>query len=506
MHSSHHFYRFGPYVLQPSEWRLEHGDQAVLLPPKSLHVLIVLVRSAGRLVTKEEILAEVWGNAFVEEGNVAFHIAKLRRILVEPAGEIYIETVKKRGYRFAAPVTVQTADAGMASPPANAVPAVVRTPAARAATPSDAAPAGRRRFLAAAVLGVLAVVGSGASLALKGAPFGVPARSVPDREASDLYLRAREHWKWRTPHSVQQAMVLYQRALEIDPAFARAHAGLADCYNLSMSGLSPRERYPRAKLHAERALILDPMSAEARTSVAVLRYKFEWRWQEAEDEFQHAIRLDPEYVLAHHWYGEFAGLMGRTGEALEHLKRALALDPQSLAIRGDMVPPLLRAGRVQAARRVVDDAMAIDPNWYGLPMRMADVEAAEGGERQSAENTWRAMVLRGVPLAEIDELRDAFTRGGRDAMTRALIRQYLSQDVEPTSPASFGLATQLSQAYGQIGERVEALRWLRIAIERREDAALHMLTHAGYDSIRADPRFQALLAEVGLAKVETPGR
>lgn len=108
------------------------------------------------------------------------------------------------------------------------------------------------------------------------------------------------------------------------------------------------------------------------------------------------------------------------------------------------------------------------------------------------------MTLRGVPAAEVDELRQAYEQGGRDAMTRAQIAQYLGQEVKPTSSASFLMATNLSFAYGRLGQRDEALRWLEIAVERREDAVIHLLTNPAYDGLRGDPRFVQLLERVGL--------
>src|SRR6516162_11368586 len=98
-------YAFGPYILDQSEWRLRQGNEVVPLPPKAFAVLLLLVERAGTLVSKGEILAKVWDDTFVEEGNVAFYVSALRRALNDPPGTTYIETIKTRGYRFAAPVT-----------------------------------------------------------------------------------------------------------------------------------------------------------------------------------------------------------------------------------------------------------------------------------------------------------------------------------------------------------------------------------------------------------------
>jgi DNA-binding winged helix-turn-helix (wHTH) protein/Tfp pilus assembly protein PilF len=509
-------YEFGPYLLEPAQWRLRHGDRVVPLPPKALSLLLVLVEKHGALVAKDEVLAKVWAGTFVEEGNVAFYVAMLRKLLSEPAGATYIETIKTRGYRFVVPVVVRPTGQITAQEPLS-----VQGDGTDGVTPPVALP-GRRFGLAAfaATALLVATVAAGVLLAsfrresidpVVGVPFHaiapageprdgarVTRRETVSGEAYDLFLQGRERWRTRTPESVKQAIELYEKAIAIDPQFSRAYAGLADCYNIAMSGLPPNYRYPRARENVEKAIALDPDSAEAHTSLAFMRYKFEWRWQDADDEFRLAIKLNPRYQLAHHWYGEFLGLMDRTDEAMAELNTALELDPLSLAVRADMVPPLLRARRFAEARRVLETGLQIDRNWYGFPLMRAEVLAVEGRDRESAEQTWRAMTLRGVPGGEIDELRTAFDHGGMREMIRAQIRQLLRQDGAQRSSASLFTAQSLSFAYARLGEREEALRWLEISIARREDAPLHMLTNWAYDSIRDDPRFVRILERLNL--------
>lgn len=633
-------YEFGPYVLDPAEWRLLRGQEAVPLPPKAFALLHLLVANAGTLVTKTEILAKVWEGTFVEEGNVAFYVAMLRKALSEPTAASYIETVKTRGYRFVAPVVVRRRPpADVQQPvaaPADVAPDAVTPEAAFDVTTPGAAPVPpartARRFVAIAALLVIAAAGvaffawnrGGAIDSIVVMPFhaiapsddqaylesglaeaiamrlgNVSALRVPplaavrrdegpfeagrrlgtqavltgtiqraaerllittqlssvrdggrlwawtfdtsagdiltvqneiaeritrrlgwelssaDRaqltrrdtesgQAYDLFLQARERWRLRTPESIKQAIALFEQAIALDSQFVRAYAGLADCYNIASSGLPPNYRYPRAKANAEKAVALDPDAAEAHTSLAFMRYKFEWQWTEAEKDFKEAIRLNPRYALAHHWYGEFLALMDRSDEAIAELTRALELDPFSLAVRSDMTRPLVRTRRFAEARRVLEEGLQIDPNWYGFPMMMGEILALEGRDRESAEQTWRGMTLRAVPVDEINALRAAFDRGGMAEMTREQIRQMLRQDVKQMSSASFFTAQNLSFAYGRLGERQEALRWLEISIDRREDAPLHMLTNPAYDSIRKEPRFLELLERVNLRQYVKP--
>jgi DNA-binding winged helix-turn-helix (wHTH) protein/tetratricopeptide (TPR) repeat protein len=618
------------WTFEPAEWRLSAatGDP-VPLPNRTLALLAVLLERAPSLVNKDEILSLVWSGSVVEEGNIAFHIASLRKTLdgTGDAGSC-IETVRGRGYRFVAPVTVR--DIATSVPLVPTGPAALPKPSGdvvETATPHESPPTrpiavpNPRRIplfpvVAAIGLGVI-IAGTGwyalsnhapvirsvtvmpsldgladavvttvsrdttleARVGSLAAPdeeaveagrrlnaeailttrvdqtvqpwrvlaqltrtgderviwswaFDVPADSIATTNATiarqigfglgrhfgatrakavdgsptanpvayDLWLQAREQWRQRTPHAIQQAITLYERAIAIDPAFARAYAGLADCYNLTMSGLPSTERHARALEYAEKAIALDPDDAAGHTSLAFLRYKFEWKWQEADAGFMHALALDPDYALGHHWYGEFLGLMGRYDDAIAHLRRAIELEPQSLAIQSDLIPPLLRAGRVAEARAVVEAAAAINPNWHFVPYRMTDVLFAEGREREAVESQWRWMLLTGSSLDTVDTLRAAYSTGGMAAMLRVEIERYLA--IERAAPGAWMNATFLARAYARLGDRAEALRWNNVALDRREDAAISMLTVPDYDSLRDEPEFHRQLARVGLTPLQ----
>lgn len=584
-------FEWGGWTFEPAEWRLLVADGGpVSLPNRTLDLLALLLERAPSLVTKDEILSHVWRDSVVEEGNIAFHIATLRKA-IDCDDSSCIETVRGRGYRFVAPVTrrdpaptmpieaveetpaptaprrrrvalfsvvaaiglsLMTAGVGwyaltISAPPIRTVTvtpsldgladAVVTrinrdtTLGARAGTPSGRdeatlttrvdqtdqpwrvwAQLTRTRdqhqlwswafdvpadSLPSANATIAAKIGFGLGEHFRAArPASTTDKAALNPEAYDLALQARAQWRQRTPHTVQQAIRLYERAIAIDPGYARAYAGLADCYNLTMSGLTPDVRYPRALEYAEKAVALDPDDAAGHTSLAFLRFKFEWRWAEAEAEFQRAIVLDPDYALAHHWYGEFLGLMGRYEEAITQLRLAAALEPQTLAIQSNLVPPLLRAGRVAEARAVVEAAAVNYPNWPIIPYRMADIFEAEGRERDAVESRWRGMLMSGVSLDHVDRLRAAYNTGGMEGMTRAEIAGYLKS--ETATPGGGLNATSLSRLYARLDERGEAFRWLNIALDRREDAGISLIIQPDYDSLRGDPAFDDALKRVGL--------
>ena len=626
---------------EPREWRLTSPQADIVsLPNKSLALLGLLLERAPRLVPKDQILSTVWPDSVVEEGNIAFHIALLRKTLDLPGSETScIETVRGRGYRFVTRVDVLetsssaiwASDVPGASAAAEApeIAAAPETPviAPVAAPPAAAVPVSSpswRRHLthawpvaivavATAVLGWLALSADAAvrevvvlppriqgdaparlseviaeRIAAKtsararaallahasetpieagrrlqadtvlvtnahqsagtwrvhvqltrihdghvlwswifavpidtpeiqtvfagriadglgrqlGFAGGEPPADTSNAEAVRLTLRGREAWGARTPPSVQQAITLFERAIALDQSYAPAYAGLADCYNLTMSGLPLEERAVNAKANAARALELDPDLAEAHASRAFSLYKFDWRWQESEAEFRRAIALDPSYALAHHWYGEMLAYLGRFDEAIAEMSKARALEPDSLPILIDLVGPFLHSGRIAEARALVEAAAAINPMFHGVPGRMSEVLAAEGRERESMEQAWHAAILRGASLESVEELRAAYRSGGRPAALRIEIAR-----LEKAVMERFGVqahATFLASKYAQLGDRANTLKWIATAIDRREDIALHLPTYREYDWLRDDAEFKRQIARLGLPAI--PGR
>ena len=640
---------------EPREWRLTSPQAGIVsLPNKSLALLGLLLERAPRLVAKDQILSAVWPDSVVEEGNIAFHIALLRKTLDLPGGETScIETVRGRGYRFVArvdvletsssaiwtsdipaassvaadpeavtplvPVSAQLAPKLEIAPPLAAAlaetapgppsadlpsaadswrrhvshgwPVVIvalaavvmgwlalsadaavrevvvlppqiqgdvppglpglmaeriaaktsaRTRVAALAHPSETAIEAGRRLQAETVLVTSAnqssgrwrihvqlartrdahvlwswvfevdaqtpeiqtVIASRISDGLGrhlGSAAGVPAPDRSNAEAVMLTLRGREAWGQRTPPSVQQAITFFERAIALDPAYAPAYAGLADCYNLTMSGLPLEVRAVNAKANAARALELDPDLAEAHTSLAFSLYKFDWRWQESEAEFRRAIALDPSYALAHHWYGEMLAYLGRFDEAIAEMSRARALEPNSLPILMDLVGPMLHSGRVAEARAVVEAAAAINPMFHAVPGRMSEILAAEGRERESMEQAWQALVLRGASLESVEELRAAYRTGGRPAALRIEIARLEKAGMERFVVQAH--ATFLASKYAQLGDRANTLKWIATAIDRREDIALHLPTYPEYHWLRDDPEFKRQIARLGLSSI-----
>ncbi|MCL5005864.1 MAG: tetratricopeptide repeat protein, partial [Acidobacteria bacterium] len=150
-------------------------------------------------------------------------------------------------------------------------------------------------------------------------------------EAHRFYLLGRSYWNKRTAEGFKIAIGHFQRAIEIDPTYASAYAGLADSYILlsNYGLLPPKEAMPRGTAVAQKALVIDESLAEAHTSLAWACTEYDWNWPVCEREYKRAIELNPNYATAHHWYGDYLSAMGRHREAIAELERAQQFNPLS---------------------------------------------------------------------------------------------------------------------------------------------------------------------------------
>jgi serine/threonine protein kinase/tetratricopeptide (TPR) repeat protein len=163
-------------------------------------------------------------------------------------------------------------------------------------------------------------------------------RYTDDVEAYNSYLKGRYHWNRRTGDGLRRAIEYFEEAIDRDPEYALAHAGLADSFFVLpyYSSFPPRVAYPRAKRSALRALEIDGSLAECHTSLGLAKSMYDWDWEGAEAEFRTALELDPRYPIAHFWYGWFFLFQGQYEEAIARMNQALELEPLSSLILCDL--------------------------------------------------------------------------------------------------------------------------------------------------------------------------
>jgi tetratricopeptide (TPR) repeat protein len=193
------------------------------------------------------------------------------------------------------------------------------------------------------------------------------SKRVIAREAIDNYLQGRYFLNSRTEQNMRKAIEFFQSAIQADPNYAQAYAGLADCYNqlgtVMIGVMPPSEARKTAEAAAKKALEIDNDVAEAHATLGYVNY-FNWNWTTAEEEFKRSIKLNPNYASAHSQYAYYLVALGRFDEAVAETNRAQELDPLSLSISAGRGFILENARRYEESIDQLRRVIAIDPNYY----------------------------------------------------------------------------------------------------------------------------------------------
>lgn len=314
-------------------------------------------------------------------------------------------------------------------------------------------------------------------------------------EAYQCYLKGRYHWNKRTAEGLKKSITWFEQALEHDPTYAAAYAGIADAYlNLGGWGHVPfREAYPLAKAAAARALAIDDTLAEAHVSLAMVQKEYDWDWVAAGRGYERALALNPGYAVAHQWYGEYLAALGRHDEAIAALQRAAELDPLSLIIQATLGRHGYYAARrygeaIAQLRKTLElgEDFWVAHLWLSLAYAQAGQLPEAVAEARTAchlDDNPEALAGLGYALGLTGQRREA-----EETLTEA---QRLSSQryVSPVVPALILIG---------LGEHSQALDWLERAHADRAQMMSELRSEPAFDPLRADPRFADLLHRVGL--------
>ncbi|MBS1766144.1 MAG: protein kinase [Acidobacteria bacterium] len=317
-----------------------------------------------------------------------------------------------------------------------------------------------------------------------------------DPDAFDLYMKGRHAWRARSADGLQRAVTAFQAALERDPSFALAYAGLADAYTLLsflVGVIAPVDAMPQARAAAEKALQLRPDLAEAHASLAMILESHDWDWDAADAEHRRALELDPENPNLLHRHGMHLLYLGTFDEAAARFKWAARLDPLSPLIQVARGLPVYFARRPQEAAASFRQAIALTPQFI-IGHLMLGLAMVDGGKLEEAI----AAFEKGLAIAETPDglamLGHALAMAGRVAEAREILMK-LERLGESRYVNDYGRAL----IHLALGEREAALMALETAVERRCELLVYLGIDPRLDPIRAEPRFHGMLAKVGLA-------
>jgi serine/threonine-protein kinase len=319
-------------------------------------------------------------------------------------------------------------------------------------------------------------------------------RYTDNEEAYKLYLQGRFHWNKRN-QSLKKAVEYFSQAIEKDPNYALAYAGLAETYALlGEYGVEPaRESAPKGKAAALKALDIDSNLAEAYTALAYIKTDYEWDFAGAEKDYLKAIELNPKYATARQWYGEYLTQMARFDEAATQIRQAQEFDPLSPVINQQMTELLILQGQYDKALESSRKTLELEPNFLNA---YSDIGWAYE-EKKMFDEAFAAyqkrMVVAGESKQKIEALEQAYKKGG----WKGYLQKTLEFDKDEFNQGKHS-AGSIAGNYALLGEYEEALKWLERSYENREDTMAWLKVGTAYNPMRSDPRFQDLVRRVGL--------
>ncbi|MDT4898358.1 MAG: eukaryotic-like serine/threonine-protein kinase [Acidobacteriota bacterium] len=318
-------------------------------------------------------------------------------------------------------------------------------------------------------------------------------RYTDNTEAYRLYLKGRFCLSKTTKEALNNAIKHFRQAIDIDPDYALAYAGLADAYYaLSSNHLPANEAMPKARAAAEQALQMDETLSEAHASLGLVKAFYEWDWSGAEMEYRRAIELNPGYASAHHWYGWYLALMGRLNEAIAEIKQASELDPLSLEINSDLGLSFFFARQYERAIEQFEKALEMDPNSIWTRFFMGWAREQKGDYAEAIEDYKRAAQLDDSPLI-LAALGHTFVMAGQRDEALGVLEE-MKQLAESRHVSSY----HFTVIHAALGEKDEAFAWLEKSYDAREEALVWLKVDPRLDTIRTDPRFIDLQRRVGL--------
>jgi len=319
-------------------------------------------------------------------------------------------------------------------------------------------------------------------------------RYTDNTEAYHLYLKGRYYVHKRTPDWIKKGVESFLQAIDLDPNYALAYAGLAEAYGFlasSTGGQPPREAYPKAKAAATKALELDDTLGEAHCTLGFFRLLFDWDFAAAEEEFKRAIELSPNFANAWDGYGFYFKATGQSEASIRACQRAQELEPLSLFITLSLAWAYYFARQYDRAMDQGRKALDMDPN-FGFAYwhrGMAYIQQNKFGDAIAALR--KAISLSGPATTFISYLGYANARMGKHREARQMIAQ-----LERVSKRQYVSSYFIAVIYLGLGDLDRSFEWLEKAYEERSGFMAFIDVEPMLDALRSDPRFKALAEKI----------
>ena len=323
-----------------------------------------------------------------------------------------------------------------------------------------------------------------------------PNRPPPvNGKAIAAFLRGRYYLDQRTPDSIREAVSWYRTAISEDPAYARAYAGLADCYNqlgtVMIGGQSPAESRKLAIATASRAIEIDPELAEAHAALGYSNM-YEWNWDRARESLERAVRLNPNYAPAHLWYAHYLTARRRFDEGLQEVRLARDLDPLSPIIQTQVGWLLAHAGRFPEALAEYRKALAMDPNYQWAQWQLGSALISTG-DYNGAIGVLEEAAKRKRTASVLGTLGHAYGMAGQRKKAQEVLDELFALSRRQYVPPHCFV-----HVYAGLRDREKVFEWLEKSYQERSNSLAWLGTWHNPDWLASDPRWDNLMQRVGL--------
>ena len=576
------FFEFGPFRLDLSERLLFCEGKLVSLGPKLFETLVILVENRGRVLEKDELIRKLWPDSFVEEGSLSQNIFQLRKTLEEDESCQYIETIPRRGYRFAAEVREVTNSEVIVGPdsqiknstktylPVKSLAVLpfkslgneesVRYLGLGMADATIVKLSGLEQLLVLPTSTIINYAGGKGDTLAIGRKLGVDAvldgtvqhtsgrvrvtvqlielesgktlwsdkfdeqfvdifavqdsiseqvatslalritnrqrqllrkRYTENTEAYQTYLMGLFFWRKKSPEGLCKAIEYFKQAIENDPSYALAYAGLADCYfwmaHNSFDNPVRNENFAKSRATALASLELDPFVAEAHAVLGTVQIKYDRDPVAAEKSFQRAIAVNPNCAMAYSRYTFFLAAMGRLNEALIKIKRAQELDPLSPEANASLAHMLYFARDYDEAIPYCERALDLEPNFLDALLVLGLCYEQTERREEAVKLFTRAYVTNEAATEPLELLGHVFAISG-DIENAERLLSNLPTSTNAVHPYNVALV------HAALGQTERAFEWLRKPYANWTERLRVLRFDPRMDRLKSDSRFTAILA------------
>jgi eukaryotic-like serine/threonine-protein kinase len=320
-------------------------------------------------------------------------------------------------------------------------------------------------------------------------------RPTENTEAYRLYLKGRFYWNKRTAGDLRKAIDYFHQAIDRDPVYALAYAGLASAYAIfpEYSGLPADDYFPRIVEAADKAIAIDATLAEPYAALGLMKFEYQYKWAEAEKELLRAIALDPNSPTTHQWYGNMLYMQGKFDEAMTEMMRAQELDPLSQIISANVGLIFYYMQRYDRAAEQYNKTLELDPNFALAHQNLGDVYAMQGNFEAAITEAKKARDIAGSDGVSLS-LGYYYAKAGRKDEAAAILDQLLQR-----SKLGYSLSVEIAYIYSALGKTDKVFEWLNTAYAEHHSSLGYLKVDPWWTSLHSDPRYAALLKKIGLA-------